>query len=172
MAQKYPHLLKVEEKYDDSFYVIENIEDFTKVAYKLLKERSDLGYYYPSVEDVGKDLDGDVNGVRAEYNADLLELSDSEVSSLPESLREKAEADRAEFAYRSAQIRTISEESGDLWFAKNLELILSLPVSEALAYTYERRGRQLNMVRDLLYFRSDYQYEGYSFLDIKNVPVF
>lgn len=167
---KFPFLMKIEEKHDNSYYLVEDQSAFIRVAYSLLKERYEEGYWYPTVEQAQKELRGSLSSLRNNFDADLLALTEDEVQALPESLREKAIAQREEFTAREARITVREESMGDLWFAREIERLMSLPAAEALEDTLDWRGKQVNTVQRLFIFRSDFQYEGFDSLRLSEVP--
>lgn len=158
---RYPAIMVVKEKHRDTYFYLTDPEDLHKVAVMLLKERKEDGYWYPSAESIEqqktRSLERLAEGAKAEY----LELSEEQVETLPEAIKQEAVKYRTKHAQQVARIN--EEARSEMVFVNRLDEVLSADEPHKVTFTSKRNGNEYNLAFSLLQHRADGEYEGYDF---------
>lgn len=150
-----------EEKHGERYFAANTREDRNKIALKMLKERNDLGYMYPTVEQLENEKNSRIQSV-TDGNEDLISLTEEEVNNIPaESIRQATKQRRTNIQRSLDNIQR--EFDLDIEWAKSLEKLLNAPEEEALKMVYTTpKGRKLPLAYRLLEDRSyNYSYEEF-----------
>lgn len=111
----------------DRYFLVNSVQERNSLALQLLRERHELGAYSTASE-LKEDLNNRINDLNNENP--FLALTDEELDTLPESI--KLEAQKAQ------ELRIMMEEklrrdiAPKLWFAGQLEKLLSMKPNEAV----------------------------------------
>ncbi len=183
---KYPQLLVIREKHYTRNYLISSPEELHRVAVSIIRERAALGYYY----------DTDVEGLiaqREEAVDQLIKKAGLPKDSAPRTPEEVREAGGAaklfgievsvfeaypallkEKAIESARSyirslpRVLANYKQEIDVAENILKIVTTERAEELEI--EHRNHRSNLALWILEARSDYEYEGFDFVDFEPVP--
>lgn len=148
------------EKHDNRYFFVEGIEDFKKVALKILRERESYGYWYPSLDTIQGWKNDDVERLDKKSDKSILDLSDDEVEKLPDALKNKAVEEKT--AYQKKLKNIENYYNADIVWREKLDELLSAPDDEALEMKWvSSRGAESNLAIMLLNMRQDHEYEGY-----------
>lgn len=151
-------IMVVKEKHGKRLFVIADRAAYARVATKLLKERSEEGWFQ-SLADIEKEEQADLARRVKNIDPAFLELTPEQISELPESLRISAQG--AQEDYRIAVARSKRAFIIEREFAEGMDQLLASDAPAELQVTNER-GRTENLAITLLQLREDYEYEGYS----------
>jgi hypothetical protein len=149
-------ILILNEKHDTRYFDVSTDELLVQVAYKILKERADAGYYYYEPKPLADRITG--------FN--YAGLTNEEIGNLPDAIRAGAESNRH---HELNQIDSITEEfKKESLFWELLQKVLELPKDEALTYKHKETLRTPTVLL-LLNSRSENQYEGFEIEKIESV---
>lgn len=148
------------EKHYDRYFVVDGIEDQNKVALKILRERYEMGYWYPTVETIEKRKKSDFLRLTGSYDSSVIDLSEDEVAGLPDGIRSSVERTRAR--YERGLKRLEKEYATDvLWINRLAELLEADPVDAVKMTITLPSGRKTELAKYLLDSRADHEYESY-----------
>lgn len=152
-------LMIFKEKHCDRYFAVKDDDDRNKVALKILKERSESGYYYPEKENIEADRESRINQIKEVYK-DYWELTEEEINNLPDGLKNKAQEEKEKFNKSLKRIEL--NFSIDLQWTKNLENLINATEEEALNMVFTTpRGNKRKLAFQLIYERSLNGYEDF-----------
>lgn len=159
-----------EEKHGSRYFILkdDSADSMARIAYTVLKERAEAGYWYPKLESIQRWKTAAIEDAKKDVEkkyGEFLALTEEEIAALPPALKTLAVEGREKAARRIARAETAYEWEEQ--FVTDLERLLALPMEEAIKLTNDTGRWRLATV--LLESRSDSQYEGYSVERAKEV---
>lgn len=149
------------EKHAERYFVVNSKEDQHKVALKILRERYNEGYWYPTVEYIEKDRESAVERLNKKYDQNIITLTEDEVEGLPESLQVAARQEREK--YNKSLFNVDKYINSEILWVKDLERLVKADPEDAIKMTFTNsRGRSMNLAMYLLDSRSGAEYEEYT----------
>jgi len=154
-------LMIFKEKHADRYFAVKDDNDRNKVALKILKERYNEGYYYPTVEELDDRKEERLETVKKRYEKEIA-LTEEEVSNLPDSIKEEIVENREKF---NKFVSSVEQEIAyEIKWTEYLNELLSVSEEEALKKIIKTpRGRKYRMAFKLLQERAfdGHQYEQF-----------
>lgn len=166
---RYPSILVLKEKHDDSMFLIQSPDDFARVAASTVLNRAKEGYYYPSFEQIEKKKIQRVSELEASLSPadkELLVMDESEIIALPEKLSRFAIQVQEKFMGDVLQIEKSFD--GDLELANLVKALRESDAPHELLHNSE--GRSVNAAIHILDLRASYQYEDYELEQFSAIP--
>jgi len=153
-----------EEKHGSRYFVINDKVDEAKAALKMLRERSAEGYWYPNKEQLLTEQEEELIRLDKKFEKEIIEMDESEISKLPEVIREKIIEDQAKYEKNKKSIH--NHYKYEIEWCSLLEQVLNADEKDALTMVWtSARGVKRNLAKMLLDMRADHQYEGYYVCD-------